>query len=155
MEKLLHERLREHEQDAAFIFSGDGYEFSIMGHEADKLADEIERQYEPRKPIEIHDADNVPIKEGDVLWLSEYGRKCWVFNGKEPFKVTSLADKIVMAKSSNESFTDTPWSLHPEWVTHQEPDSLKKLIADMRRRKGLGNAWADRLEELTGESCER
>lgn len=63
MMKLLHERLREHGEEACIPFKGEGYSFALWNGEAKALADEIEKYYIPRPRFE----DGEPIKEGDVF----------------------------------------------------------------------------------------
>lgn len=63
MDKLLHERLRSHDDEKSLNFSGAGYLIALYKHEAEILADEIERYYIPRPRFE----DGEPLQFGDEI----------------------------------------------------------------------------------------
>lgn len=66
MEKLLHERLRDHAEIGCLGFDGEGYSMSLWTREALALADEIERYYIPRPRFE----DGEPVQFGDAFETS-------------------------------------------------------------------------------------
>lgn len=63
MKKLLHERLKEHAQNKALEFEGEGYSLALWYFEAAALAEEIERYYIRRPRFE----DGEPVQFGDEI----------------------------------------------------------------------------------------
>lgn len=72
MEKLIHERLREYdEQSCSFICDNGRSVTGLWNSEANSLADEIETYYDPKLRFE----DGEPAKEGDK-YIDSNGREC-------------------------------------------------------------------------------
>lgn len=107
MEKLLHERLREHKKGDIVEFNG--YATSLLPKEACALADEIERYYIPRPRYE----DGEPIQ-----WNDEYQAD----SGKTA-KLTQIYlrcnGRVVLGRNGKR--TDLPWGTY---IKHPQPKVL-------------------------------
>lgn len=72
MEKLIHERLREYdEQSCSFICDNGRSVTGLWNSEANSIADEIEKYYDPKLRFE----DGEPAKEGDK-YIDSNGIEC-------------------------------------------------------------------------------
>lgn len=66
MDKMLHERLRDHVKRDGLDFDGKGYSLVLWSFEAEALADEIERFYIPRPRFE--DGEPVQWDDESIDW---------------------------------------------------------------------------------------
>ena len=74
------------------------------------------------------DADGVPCKKGETVWLTDEGTKNHR-NVAQPMEIECFYPEGAVG------FHDSEGTFHstvPDVLTHREPDSLEKLLVDLR-----------------------
>lgn len=108
----------------------------------------------PRRPAKALDANGEPINVGDTLYYvpGTRGVDCTV-----PWTVIEVLGSNNIGVGSgreipDEGYDHESWGAAPDLFTHREPDSLEKLLEDMRDCNPATNAmahlWIDRLAAI-------
>lgn len=150
MKKLLHERLRDiTEPESIYV---DGVEFYLYQAPAEALADEIEKYYIPRPRFE----DGEPVQFGDTIGGCEgICNAITLFSSGEVNLITDNESSILVIFDGELVKRPYPKVIDADGV-EIEPDSLKKLLDDMRSFGEIGAdctsdcclLYADRLSVL-------
>lgn len=113
--------------DGSWLFNPDKYE----DERNPKPWDEQEgRQcnFIKRPEPKVLDADGVPCKKGETVWLTDEGTKNHR-NVAQPMEIECFYPEGAVG------FHDSEGTFHstvPDVLTHREPDSLEKLLVDLR-----------------------
>lgn len=95
-----------------------------------------------RPKPKVLDADGVEIKVGDTVWNKEMGIKFLVTKLPTPDYYSS-----VEVKTTEPPIYTTGYD--PNLLTHREPDSIEKLLNDMREDDSLrGKNYVYRLAAI-------
>lgn len=175
MKKLLHERLREHDNGTGRIsIVSSKYEITLRDHEAKALADEIERYYIPRPRFE--DGEIVTVENRDEIawddggkWLmtaiSNDGIPMATFANRESSVaemtpdgfVKRLMPKAIDADGVEINAGDTVWSLcnGEKYIVTRICDSGTVIVSSTKTGRALGGFDADRLTHKEPDSLEK
>lgn len=144
MKKLLHERLREVKNHLDWDNALSIDLTKMTCENAERLADEIERDYIPRQQVKVFDADGIEIKVGDILY-DKLGREVKVTG----FEFVFGCEWYILDE-------DNCYYL-PSRLFHKKPDSFQQIIDDLYSWVAAGGFSfeildiANRLCVLTGK----
>lgn len=92
-----------------------------------------------RPEPKVLDADGVEIKVGDTVWGLDSGEKLTVV------EFANREHGIVQCSNGEDEY----YGDHDAHrLTHREPDSLKKLRDDLKRKYGSNSSWVKRLTAI-------